>query len=174
MHGRPHFTSLECAHDMTGKPQTRASSNNHPKTILVPIDFSAASKEAFSRAIALAGERSRIILLHVVAPSAEGDLSPAKTAGASGQRLTAFWKANGAGSPFVHSQLRIGTPFREILKCAEENKAEMIVLAVHDATALGAALGLGHTVDRVTRYAPCPVLLVRERSGSPDRAKALI
>lgn len=159
---------------MTRKAQTQAGSDNHPKTILVPIDFSAASKDAFRHATALAGETSRVILLHVVAPSADGDLSPEKTAGASGQRLTAFWKANGAGSPFVHSQLRIGTPFREILKCAEENKAEIIVLAVHDSTLLGAALGLGHTVDRVSRYAPCPVLLVRERSGSAERAKALI
>ena len=57
--------------------------------------------------------------------------------------------------------MRTGAPFQEILAAAEENNIEMIVLGVNESGPL-AGIELGHTIDRVLRYARCPVLLVRQ------------
>ena len=82
--------------------------------------------------------------------------------------LTSFSKSDGLDHDHaVQPLVRIGTPFSEILAAAAENDVELIVLGVHDAAPLR-GLALGHTAERVSRYAPCPVLLVRESRG--DRA----
>lgn len=128
------------------------------KSVLVPVDFSKASREAFRQARALTSDASRITLLHVVT----------KTDGKSPVFGSAFERdilksceADAADGQAPEVLIRAGTPFQEILAVAQEKAVEMIVMAVHETPSL-AGLGLGHTVERVSRYAKCPVLLVRE------------
>ncbi len=53
-----------------------------------------------------------------------------------------------------------GTPYEEIVKFAEANSVDLIVLATHGRTGLDRLL-FGSTAEQVVRYAPCPVLSVR-------------
>jgi len=53
-----------------------------------------------------------------------------------------------------------GTPYEEIVKFAETNNVDLIVLATHGRTGLDRLL-FGSTAEQVVRYAPCPVLSVR-------------
>lgn len=173
-HGQFEVGLLVCRHDMTNKTQLRAIRSNHPKTILVPIDFSAASTKALSQAEALAGDSSRIILLHVVTPTAQNNAELAALIETAKRKLSAFANGNSTLAPeSIRSQARSGTPFREILQCAKEKNAEMIVLAVDGSDSLG-GIALGHTVDRVSRYAPCPVLLVREHDAKSGATAAAL
>ncbi|MDQ2918490.1 MAG: universal stress protein, partial [Verrucomicrobiota bacterium] len=116
-----------------------------PKKILVPIDFSASAKSAFRHAIGLAGNASRIILLHVIAPSAVNGSDVKHLIAAAEASLTSFSKSDGPDHDHAaHSLVRIGTPFHEILAAAAENDVELIVLGVHDSAPLR-GLALGHT-----------------------------
>ena len=56
--------------------------------------------------------------------------------------------------------LRVGTPWREIVRAADELGATLIVMGSHGKRSLEELL-LGSTVERVTRHAHCPVLVVR-------------
>lgn len=146
----------------TLKPRMQKRSRNHPKRILVPTDFSPATRRALGKALNLAGDTSHIILLHVVAQPAKEDVDLASEIDSAKHELARFCQGDGIVTPeLIKLDVRTGVPFREILDCAEENDVEMIVLAVHDSATFG-QIALGHTVDRVSRYARCPVLLVRE------------
>ena len=135
--------------------------------ILVPIDFSPTSAKAIAQATDLADDTSKVILLHVLPAEAVGagrDSSGAMKE--TRQRLERFGRPDGRAA--MTSLVRTGTPFQEIVNCAKENNVGLIVLAVHGLHPSG-GLGLGHTVDRVSRYAHCPVLLVRENETLPVR-----
>lgn len=121
--------------------------------------------------LGLAGNAARIILLHVIAPSAENHRDVSSLIDAAKRSLHSFSKSAGLSRDrSIRSLVRTGTPFQEILATAKENHVGLIVLAVHDSAPFG-GLALGHTVERVSRYAPCPILLVREDEGDQARAK---
>lgn len=152
----------------SSKQKGKDARKRHPGNILVPVDFSAISEKAFAQALSLAAKSSRIILLHVVSDRAglgEDISSLIKTAKRS---LLAFSRSSGVALDHsIQSLVRAGVPFQEILSAASESNVEMIVLGLHDSGPL-AGVELGDTIERVSRYATCPVLLVR---GS-DAAKA--
>jgi nucleotide-binding universal stress UspA family protein len=60
----------------------------------------------------------------------------------------------------ITPQLRVGTPWQEIVRAADELGASLIVMGSHGKRNLEELL-LGSTVERVTRHANCPVLVVR-------------
>jgi len=60
----------------------------------------------------------------------------------------------------VEFHLRVGVPWREIVRAAEELGATLIVIGSRGRRGLAEVL-LGSTVENVTRHAPCPVLVVR-------------
>lgn len=57
-------------------------------------------------------------------------------------------------------RLASGKAYREILRVAEETRAEIIVMGVHGKGALNRRL-LGSTTHHVIREAGCPVLTLR-------------
>jgi nucleotide-binding universal stress UspA family protein len=59
----------------------------------------------------------------------------------------------------VDSVMASGTPYREILRLAAENAAELIVLGVHGRNPVDLAF-FGSTTNQVVRQARCPVLTV--------------
>lgn len=82
-----------------------------------------------------------------------------------------FWdEAEGATSaimaefsgwgPEVSRRLRSGSPASEIVKLAEEEQADLIVVA-SGAKGLTPTILLGSTAQRVQHSAPCPVLVAR-------------
>jgi nucleotide-binding universal stress UspA family protein len=56
-----------------------------------------------------------------------------------------------------------GNPSAEIVRTAQEINADLIVLGTHGRKGLSHVL-MGSVAERVARHAPCPVLIVREKS----------
>src|SRR5439155_1113845 len=64
----------------------------------------------------------------------------------------------------AHWRLEVGVPFEEIVKAAEEEHADMIVMGTHGRSGYNRLL-LGSVVGRVIHLAPCPVLTVRHKKA---------
>lgn len=60
----------------------------------------------------------------------------------------------------VEFYLRVGVPWQEIVRAAEELGATLIVIGARGKRTLPDVL-LGGTVGNVSRHAPCPVLITR-------------
>ena len=140
--------------------------------ILVAIDFSNCSPEALRYALAFAAQcRASVILLHVIelypidyvfgstsVTEANGGL--AEEAQARLARLCR--ECASADQVQVSTNIRFGRPFREITNAAKERRVDLIITGTHGFTGLR-HLQLGSTAEKVVRYAPCPVMVVREQ-----------
>ena len=141
------------------------------KSILVPLDFSRAAMQALDYATQLAEQfGAQIHLMHVqmsdetlAAPGAghlmrECAESVAFLRGKLGaiqpDRPPLFWPEN--------CHIRMGRPYEEICELARELNVDLVVLASRGNSGLKRVF-LGSTAERVVRFAPCPVLVVRQR-----------
>lgn len=140
------------------------------KRILVPTDFSVTSESAFAYACSLAVQlQSSLLLLHVIDSMAERmlglprDMLQGAYDDAQGrlESLASQAKRMGLETAF---DTRIGHPYRQIICCADEREADLIVMGTHGRSAI-AHLLLGSVAEHVVRTAPCPVLTVRATAG---------
>ena len=130
------------------------------RNILVPIDFSPASRHALKHALSLVGqEAGGITLLHVI-PAAASATNRESEAEAKIRIRHLISEEAGGTDHSIRIQIQTGTPFQEILAAAQELSAGMIILGANESSRFG-PISLGHTAERVLRYASCPVLLVR-------------
>ncbi len=145
-----------------GKKQTtkRARLQN----LLVPVDFSPAALGAVRYAAALAARhRSRIVLLHVATASQPNDaIKRAK------KDLARLCAEEGISDDRCRLLVRAGVPFFEITQTARGTGSDLIILGQRS-RASAETMSDGHTLERVVRYAGCPVLLVREEGEVPAR-----
>jgi nucleotide-binding universal stress UspA family protein len=142
------------------------------KTILHPTDFSESSKYAMTYAISFAEEfQAKLVLLHVIEEISSAlyfDMLQAppltqlmvNIEKQARQALDEVLPPELRGKLPAEYVLRKGVPFVEILHCAGEMKADMIVLGTHGRTGLKHAL-FGSVAEKVVRKAICPVLSVR-------------
>jgi nucleotide-binding universal stress UspA family protein len=159
---------------------------SHIKSILVPVDFSAASQRALAAARDLAtASGATIHLLHVFETSlALGAFMDMYTpppdeyvetlATQARARLEALLTEKQKSHSPVVVAARMGMPADEILQYAREHGAiDLIVLATSGRGRV-ARLMMGSVVDRIVRSAPCPVLTVhphdREEATEGGRA----
>lgn len=139
--------------------------------LLVPIDFSEFSKNALNHAIALARQfRSELILIYVVEPTVyPADLGFGQVTipnfereleerGAAGLKELA--RTSVPGELKCRTLVRTGKPFNEIIRLAEEEHVDLIVIATHGHTGVEHLI-FGSTAEKVVKKAPCPVLMVR-------------
>src|SRR5262245_19839856 len=63
------------------------------------------------------------------------------------------------------AELAVGPPAETIVRIAQEQAADLIVMGTHGRTGLQHAL-LGSVTEKVVRLAPCPVMTVRHTSGT--------
>ena len=143
------------------------------KTILVSLDFSPASTKALEQAVMLARKfQGNIHLVHVQAPDEVSAVPGAghlmrecaesvtflreRLAKTQRQHVPSFWPEN--------CHLRTGRAYHEVCELAREIGADLIVLATRGHTGLKRIL-LGSTAERIVRFSPCPVLIVRPRKG---------
>jgi nucleotide-binding universal stress UspA family protein len=136
-------------------------------TILWATDFSAPSTAALEHAVSLARpDRSRLLLLHVVAHEAEPGKpgSPPDLATELQERAREWLRRAVSeevrGACPVEEIVAVGKAHREITRVARERGAELIVMGAQGADALD-QLVFGSTAQRVSRMAPCPVLTTR-------------
>lgn len=142
------------------------------QTILHPTDFSEPSKYALAYAMSFAEEyNAKVCVVHVIEevssalyfdmlqapPLAQLMADIEKQAQKAMEELIA---PDMRAKYRVETFIRKGVPFLEIVRCAEEIHADMIVCGTHGRTGLKHAI-FGSVAEKVVRKAPCPVLSVR-------------
>lgn len=141
--------------------------------ILCPIDFERGSMDALEVASRLARQNSATVCLLTVIgapPAAATALPPVQFnpdpefEAACARRLEAIAREKLKGAShevFVTN----GNAAQEILKCAGEQKVDLIVMGTHGRTGLKHFI-LGSVAERVVRESPVPVLTVRPRPAT--------
>ena len=138
------------------------------RTVVCAIDFSAPSRQALKYARSLVPPGGRLSLVHAVAwPFGAGSAGPmpleierlrATVCEAARKRLGTVARHIPDGVT-VEAVVGLGKAAPEILRCARDASADVIVMGLYGHTATRLAL-LGSTTHRVIRDAPCPVLAV--------------
>ena len=134
------------------------------KTIIVPIDLShvEAGKAMIDVAKAHGDENTRIILLHVIEEMPKWvtvELPKDIIEASRKSTLEEIHAIAEAASVQVDVEIRSGHPYKNILEKAEEEDADLIIVASHT-PGLQDYL-LGSTAAKVVRHAKCSVLVVR-------------
>lgn len=135
------------------------------RTVLHPTDFSPRAEYAFRLAWALARDyQARLVLLHVAEPApiiaGEGVVMPPTAIDLDElRRRLESVAAPEAGVP-IERRVVEGETVAEILRVAEETKADLLVVGTHGRTGLGRLL-MGSVAEQILRRAPCPVLTVK-------------
>jgi nucleotide-binding universal stress UspA family protein len=138
--------------------------------ILVPTDFSEASRPALRYAAALAQPcGGEVTCIHVIEPPPYPEFGyahvPTKEAALrreANKRLDVCCHDLTQAGIKARSVLRNGSAFHEIAEQVREHGADLIIMGTHSRGPVAHAL-LGSTAERVVHHAPCPVLVVRER-----------
>lgn len=143
--------------------------------ILVPVDFSPCSEEAFRLACTLAREfSSELILLHVVDTKSLAALNRLGLALPAEQRrqkkrmshqarlfARGLVTAAAAKGLSVERVVKEGVPFVEIARLARGQKVDLVVMGSYGGHAEGVEkIFFGSTAEKVVRTAGCPVLTV--------------
>ena len=147
--------------------------------ILHPTDFSGCATQAQALAVELAGKLdAEIVLLQVLVETplyGEGVLSvPQIQTVYDAQRRWAEESLEARAGDLRQRgikaswRLQVGVPFEEIVKVAEEERADMIVMGTHGRSGLNRVL-LGSVAERVIRLARCPVLTARQTKPGVSR-----
>ncbi|NVB37766.1 universal stress protein [Pseudenhygromyxa sp. WMMC2535] len=149
-----------------------ASWTLHKRAVLVPFDFSEASRKALQVARSFVPdldepEGGGVSVLHVITPppvTAPGRLlrGPFDEERAIAQGFDALREAiTDAGVPQFEAHVRVSSdPAAEIVSFAEREQIELVVISSHARRGFDRWL-IGSTAERVVRLAPCPVLVLR-------------
>lgn len=137
-------------------------------TIVVALDTSRPGRYAFRQALALAVSRNAEVVAVSVTPRYEGNMNrlaiedPEQALNVPfivGLQEAAGYAASLGMS--VRTEHRVGIPSEEIVACADQFGAELIVLGGCHRSQLQRVM-LGRTTARIIADAPCPVLIVPE------------
>jgi nucleotide-binding universal stress UspA family protein len=162
---------------MKKKPAKAIRSKPAARRLLVPVDFSDSSLRALRYAVGLAAESGGSLTIVHVVPADYGwlgigqeefrDLDKSLQRQAS-DRLRALADANVPRNMSADLEVRLGRPAEEIVAAASEAKSDLIILSTHGLTGLDRYL-IGSVADRVARFSPCPVFLMRAGKEPPSR-----
>lgn len=135
--------------------------------ILVPLDGSAQSEQAFADAssIAEAYGGARVTLLAVMLRFPESKIHVPKMDAQSEERgeeyLEEFVKSRAPHTFPLDLRVRLGVPADEILSEAREKDVDLIVMSTHGTSGMERdPHSIGSTAWRVLHDAPCPVMLI--------------
>jgi len=131
--------------------------------LLVPTDFSPASRRAFPLAALMARNfEAKVTALHVAPAATLAVLAGVPDAPLprvpTEEEVSVFLQPDFAGLPVEARVCATGATWHQIVKLAEEQKADLIVMSTqgHDSVRDGI---IGSNAERVLRHAPCPVLV---------------
>jgi len=155
------------------------------RNVLVPIDFSTISIQTIETAKRLVHRfGASIHLVHVHHWQYPGDfMGPLRPVGKVrvsfeqhrrkklAEELKMVAQAHGLYPGLIHP-LEGASAFHEICRLAQQIPADLIVMPTHGYTGLKRVL-LGSTAERVVRYAPCPVFIVREKKQRSKTGRGL-
>lgn len=137
------------------------------RKILVPVDFTDKNQAALDSAVQIASSGDgEIILLHVIEVIEHIDFDEMKDfyrgleTRATAKLFALQEKLQEKGVRVRHEVL-FGKRAETILRHAEENGADLMILSSHQVDRDHPALGLGSISYRIAIVARCPVLLVK-------------
>jgi nucleotide-binding universal stress UspA family protein len=145
--------------------------------ILCPVDFSDTTSHVIDQATALASwTHAGITALHVYEPLVvpvpglpdANDRVPATELQRVRDHLAADFQGAAARGIAVDILVHVGRPVADILGCAAEVHADIIVMGTHGTGGFEHLL-LGSVAEKVLRKAPCAVLTVPPRAHSTSR-----
>ncbi len=146
--------------------------------ICCAVDFSDASRFAMEEAADLARAfEAQLVLVHVhetpVFGGSERERPPTPLGleAVDLERDICAWRCEAqkrAGST-IRSFVLAGDPVHEIVRFAEESRADVLVVGKKGRTGLERVV-LGSVAEKLVRSAPCPVLVVREKELVAYRA----
>ena len=133
--------------------------------ILIATDFSRSSEAAVQYAASLGRDGgSQLLVLHVIQPQPPYGAANMGLLVDQNEKLLhqMLDEAVNRDSGVDHeSHLLVGRPADEILRFADENDVDLIVLGTHGRTG-AARLLTGSVAETVIRMAKCPVLTIRQ------------
>jgi nucleotide-binding universal stress UspA family protein len=136
------------------------------RKILAAFDGSEASESAFHQAMEVAAAfRAEVLLLSVAVPpepAVEAELEARlEDAREHFEEAHARLKAAAATRGVeLRTEIVVGHPAGQIVLAAERNGIDLVVMGTRGRSAFARWM-LGSVSERVLRYAPCPVLVVR-------------
>ncbi len=156
------------------------------KRVLVPTDFSDASKAAVTYGVALGRAfKAQLFLLHVVSrqefefaverervveellsstpPPAPLPMDEVIRHAAHEElgKILSRQEEQDLHAEYVMRSEGLGGPSLEIVKYAKENDIDLIVMGTHGRSFVRHVVTMGSVTERVVRHAPCPVLTLR-------------
>ena len=131
------------------------------KLILCPVNLrhTKIDYSAYEEAVAMAQRRGAKLLVATVAPEMERNLNIHDSEAFWGEELQKFIKRHPPGDVPLETVVRKGAVHRQIVKLAEERKADVIVM--HSANPKVQDYLLGTTASHVVTHAKCSVFVVR-------------
>jgi universal stress protein A len=139
------------------------------KKILAPIDFSEYSIEALRGAMELAKDvDGEVHIVHIVAPhfalldKMREQARETLMVEEAEEELARIRKDDCGNSPKVFTEVMVGPPVPKLVEYAEQQQIDLILLATHGRTGIE-HLMIGSVPEKLTRYAPCSVLVFRRR-----------
>jgi nucleotide-binding universal stress UspA family protein len=145
--------------------------------ILVPMDFSTPSDQAFNYALELAGRlQARITLVHVIQLPALG----APVAGSlpvsylhdlevkTAELMESYAQRVREAGLECDTAIVQGVPSQQITDLAHTSGVDLIVMGTHGRTGLQHLL-MGSVAEKVVRMAPCSVLVTRRSSPASEQ-----
>jgi putative phosphoribosyl transferase len=145
------------------------------QTILHPTDFSESSEGAFQFACALARDYgAQVVVVHAFEPPGGLEAKEYRRAIGLDEELNARLQAVKPTERAVEVRhlLVEGSPVEAILRAAEVERCDLIVMGTHGRTGLRRAV-MGSVAAAVTRRAGCPVLTVRWPSGPVESSPSV-
>ena len=144
-----------------------------PTNVLVPLDFGPISDGVLRYASLLAtGFDAKLHILHVVTSAeihgrrpdaAETPRLYDEMEKEARERLAELVRGEAAEQEArSETAVAIGVPFAEILRYAEANGIDLIVMGSHGMTSLLEKIMVGSVAEKVVRRAHCPVVIVRQ------------
>ena len=156
------------------QPGTRTgSASARVKQILVPVDFSEASRQALRAAAGSAPAAvAHLTLLHVLPPPRsfrrlDTTAEEHRRHHESKDRVREFAEGELTGLADVKIVIREGAPAAEIIRAAAEARADVIILGRHNHGKGLCPWLRAHTAERVARNAPCAVVVLGEAGTRP-------
>lgn len=131
------------------------------ETILHPVSLAGLHEASAGLSFALADQfDARLLLLHVITPTAAVARDPEKAIGAATAQLERLIPAGAAGRTDLQARVALSSVVNEIVAAAEDTEAGLIVLGVH-APAHSWLPGTEPAAYKILVSAPCPVLSLR-------------
>ena len=132
--------------------------------VLVGIDLTDRSRNAFSRAVDLARSRgAALTLLHVTSDALPHQVATAHDTFATDVLCDLVSKAQAEGVASATQVLVRGRDYETIIEQARKDNASLIVIGTHRPSSIIQDM-LGTTADRVLRYGVFPLLQVRAKA----------